>query len=128
MNLYVKDILSTTDLKKHSALGLKLSAFNCVLLILAVVSELYLRPQLELSLINLKMVRYGLFVTPLGCVSGIVIGWTFHVLSAVEEKSSKVGFFSERHLHYFSILGFIVPPLTPLVLVFNGLLSHAMQM
>ena len=121
------ELLNTTSLKKHAGSSIQLSVFNCAVLVVAVLSEIYIRPQFDLSLVNTKLVRYGLLVTPLGCVAGIVIGWTFHVLSAIEEQTSSVGFFSERHLHYFSVIGFIVPPLTPLVLVVNGLISHAMQ-
>ena len=123
----MKELLSNTNLKKHARRAIQLSVLNLFVLIVAVASEIYLRPQIDLSLVNVKLVRYGLLVTPLGCVAGIVIGWTFHVLAAVEEKHSTVGFFSERHLLSFSVLGFVVPPLTPMILVCNGLISHAMR-
>ena len=123
----MQELINNITLRRHARLAIQLSVLNLIVLIIAVASEIYLRPQIDLSLVNMKLVRYGLLVTPLGCVSGIVIGWTFHVLAAVEEKSSTVGFFSGRHLHSFSVLGFIVPPLTPMVLVCNGLIAHAMR-
>ena len=101
---------------------ISLSLLNGFLLITAVLSEIYLRPHLSLNPIDEKMVRYGLMLTPLACIAGIVSGWTLFVLSRIDESPREYGFFSKRHLKMLSTIAFILPITATIALVLLGII------